>query len=140
MPELDYMVLADYVRQDGNTIHIMGAGVDTVATPSVPAVQSFGVALRISFSTTETAGEQHRLTVSFVGPDQPVLDVAATFNTPPRPEGVPEHWRHGIGVALQIPVPLPRYGDYSCELNIDDGAITKSFDFRVIPPPNPAQS
>ena len=31
MPELDYMVLADYVRQDGGSIHIMGAGVDTVA-------------------------------------------------------------------------------------------------------------
>jgi len=37
VPELDYMVLADYVRQDGGVIHIMGAGVDTVTAPVVPS-------------------------------------------------------------------------------------------------------
>jgi hypothetical protein len=132
MPELDYMVLADYVRQDGGVIHIMGAGVDTVAAPTVPAVQPFGVALRISFDTTEQPGDEHHLTVSFIGPDKRVLDANATFFTPPRAPGVPEHWRTGLGVALQIPVPLPQYGDYSCELNIDDGAIIKSYEFRVV--------
>jgi hypothetical protein len=29
-------------------------------------------------------------------------------------------------------VPLPQFGDYTCELSIDDGAITKSFEFRVV--------
>jgi uncharacterized protein DUF6941 len=134
MPELDYMVLADYVRQDGGVVHIMGAGVDTVTTPAVPTVQSFGVALRISFSTTEEPGEVHRLVLSFVAPDRRLLDAQATFVTPPRQLGVPEHWRPAVGVALQIPVPLPQYGDYSCELSIDDGAITKSYDFRVVRP------
>jgi hypothetical protein len=134
MPELDYMVLADYVRQDHGFVHIMGAGVDTVTAPTVPTVQPFGVALRISFDTTEQPGEEHHLTVSFIGPDNPVLGANATFFTPPRAEGVPEHWRRGLGVALQIPVPLPEYGDYSCELNIDDGAITKSYEFRVVRP------
>ena len=135
MPELDYMVLADYVRQDGPLTHIMGAGVDTVFAPAVPTMQTFGVAVRISFSTTEEPGEQHRLTVTFIGPDSPVLDASATFATPPRVPGVPEHWRTGLGIAMQIVVPLPQYGDYSCELNIDDGAITKAYEFRVIEPP-----
>jgi hypothetical protein len=132
MPQLDYMVLADYVRQDGGVMHIMGAGVDTVGTPAVPIVQPFGVALRLSFDTTEEPGEEHGLTVSFIGPDNRVLDANAAFITPPRPPGVPEHWRTGLNVALQIPVPLPQFGDYSCELSIDDGAITKSFEFRVV--------
>lgn len=132
MPELDYMVLADYVRQDYGVMHIMGAGVDTVGTPAVPIVQPFGVALRVSFGTTEEPGEEHRLTVSFIGPDSPVLTANAAFITPPRAPGVPEHWRTGLNVALQFPVPLPQFGDYSCELSIDDGAITKSFEFRVI--------
>jgi hypothetical protein len=134
MPELDYMVLADYVRQDGPLTHIMGAGIDTVTASAVPAVQPFGVALRISFGTTEAPGEQHRLTVTFIGPDSPVLDASLPFTTPARRPGVPEHWRTGLGVAMQIAVPLPRYGDYSCELNIDDGAITKAYEFRVIEP------
>jgi hypothetical protein len=134
MPELDYWVLADYVRQDSGVIHIMGAGVDTVTAPVVPAVQPFGVALRISFGTTEEPGEPHHLVVSFIGPDHRVLDVRAAFTTPPRTPGVPEHWRTGLGVALQMPVPLPQYGDYSCELDIDDGAITRSYELRVVPP------
>lgn len=90
MPLLDYMVLADYVRQDGGIIHIMGAGIDTIASPVVPAVQPLGVALRISFDTTEQIGEEHRLTVTFVGPDQPVLSASARFSTPGRPPGVPD--------------------------------------------------
>ncbi len=134
MPELDYMVLADYVRHDGGFVHIMGAGVDTVTAPAVPTVQPFGVALRISFGTTEQPGEEHRLTVSFIGPDKRVLDANATFITPSRAPGVPEHWKTVLGIALQIAVPLPEYGDYSCELNIDDGAITKSYEFRVVRP------
>jgi hypothetical protein len=133
MPELDYMVLADYVRQDAGVIHILGAGVDTVFAAGVPAVQPFGVALRITFSTTEPPGEEHTLVLSFIGPDERLLDARAAFATPPRIPGVPEHWRTGLGVAIQIAVPLPRYGDYSCELSIDDGAITKSHDFRVVP-------
>jgi hypothetical protein len=139
MLELEYMVLADYVRQDGGVIHIMGAGVDTVWAPAVPTLQPFGIALRISFAPTEPVGEPHRLAVSFVGPDQRVLDAQASFLTPAPPEGVPEHWRTGMGVALQIAVPLPAYGDYSCELDIDDGAITKAFEFRVVPRQSPPQ-
>jgi hypothetical protein len=134
VPELDYMVLADYVRQDGGVIHIMGAGVDTVVTPAVPTVQPFGVALRISFESTEAVGEEHQLRVAFIGPDQRLLDALSSFVTPPPQPGVPEHWRRALGVALQLPVPLPRYGDYSCELVIDDGAIVRSYEFRVIPP------
>lgn len=134
MPELDYMVLADYVRQDGGVIHIMGAGVDTVLAPVVPMVQPLGVALRISFGTEEPAGEVHRLTLRFSGPDQPVFTADARFVTPERPPNVPVHWRTAQGVALQVPVPLPRYGDYSCEVDIDDGTARQSYDFRVIRP------
>ena len=132
MPELDYMVLADYVRQDNGVIHIMGAGVDTITTTAVPTAVTLGVALRMSFGTTEMPGEEHSLKVSFIGPDKPVLDVSAAFVTPPRPPDVPEHWRTGLGLALQIPVPLAQYGDYSCTLSIDGDAIVKSNEFRVV--------
>jgi hypothetical protein len=128
------MVLADYVRQDSGVIHIMGAGVDTVLALAVPAVQPFGVALRISFGTTEEPGVAHELVVSFVGPDRRLVDTSASFATPPRPPGVPDHWKTGIGIAIQVAVPLPVYGDYSCELAIDGGAITKAYDFRVVRP------
>jgi len=57
----------------------MGAGVDTVFAPVVPTAQPFGVALKISFGTTEEPGEQHQLTVSFIGPDKRLLDASAVF-------------------------------------------------------------
>ena len=112
----------------------MAAGVDTVFAPVLPTIQPFGVAARISFGTTEQVGEEHHLTVAFIGPDNPLLDASATFATPPRPPGVPEHWRTSLGIAIQVRVPLPQYGDYTCELNIDDGSIIKAYEFRVIPP------
>lgn len=132
MPELDYMVLADYVRQDNGVIHIMGAGIDTVTTASVPTVVNLGVAVRMSFGTTEQPGHGHGLKVTFIGPDRPVVDVSATFFTPARPADVPEHWRTGIGIAIQVPVPLPQFGDYSCTLSIDGDSIVKSYEFRVV--------
>jgi hypothetical protein len=132
--QLDYMVLADYVRQDGGVIHIMGAGVDTVLATHVPAVQPLGVALRISFDAADPVGQQHHVRVSFVGPEKPVLTIEAPFSRPPPPPDVPEHWRTGLGIGVQLAVPLPEYGDYTCELLIDDGGEIdpRSIDFRVI--------
>ncbi len=135
------MVIADYVRQDAGAIHIMGAGVDTVVAPVVPTVQPFGIAVRITFGSTEEVGAPHRLTLTFQTADgQHLLDANVAFVTPPQVQGVPEHWRTALGVALQMPVLLPDYGDYAFELAIDDGAITKSIDVRVVPALNTAQS
>jgi hypothetical protein len=33
MPQMEYLVLADYVRQDAVATHIMGAGIDTFTVP-----------------------------------------------------------------------------------------------------------
>ena len=139
--QLDYMVLADYVRQDSGVVHIMGAGIDTIQAPHLPAVQQLGVALRISFDAADQVGQQHRVKLSFVGPQHSVLTAEAVLVTPPHPPEVPEHWRIGLGVALQMPVPLPAYGDYTCELAIDDGSEIdpRSIDFRVIPTPGQSQ-
>ncbi len=131
---LDYMVLADYVRQDAGIIHIMGAGIDTIHARTVPTVQPLGVALRFSFDAADEVGSQHEISISFVGPDKPVLTTQSRFATPAPAPGVPEHWRTGLGVALQITVPLRGYGDYTCELAVDGGRELPphSIDFRVV--------
>lgn len=135
--QLDYMVLADYVRQDGGVLHILGAGIDTIAVVRVPHVQPLGIALRISFDAGDPVGEQHQVKVTFMAADQIILIAQATFARPAPPEGIPVHWRTGAGVALQIPVLLPSEGDYTCEVVIDEAAVVepKSTDFRVITRP-----
>jgi hypothetical protein len=135
--QLDYMLLADYVRQDAaGAINIMGAGIDTIQVTAVPTVGHLGVAMRISFDSSDQIGLQHEVSLSFVGPDHPVLSAVARFETPPPVQDVPPHWRTGVGVAVQIAVPLPSYGDYSLELAIDGAqeVEARSIDFRVIPP------
>src|SRR5215472_14877614 len=111
--QLDYMVLADYVRQDASgAVTIVGAGVDTIGAPIVPTVQPLGIAMRMLFEATEEVGTQHRVLISFMTADgQKLLAANAAFATPPPPPGVPEHWKTAVGVALQIPVPIPSYGD-----------------------------
>jgi len=136
--DLDFMVVADYVRSDNAVISMMGAGIDTVAAPVVPGVQPLGIAVRMLFDTSEPVGTAHRLTISFVSADgNRLLSAAASFQTPPQPPGVPPHWKRAVGIALQIPIPMPDYGDYAFELDIDDGAITKSIDFRIVRPSVP---
>src|SRR5262249_28393865 len=127
MLELDYMVLADYVRQDNGVTHIMGAGVDTVATVAVPTVVNLGIAARMAFDTTEQPGDEATLKGSFIGADKPVLDLSTAFVTPPRRPDVPEHWKTPLVLALQLQVPLPQFGDYSCTLSIDGDSIVKSY-------------
>jgi hypothetical protein len=121
------------MRQDSGVIHIMAAGIDTIAVSSVPWVQPLGVALHLSFSPTEKPGKPHTLTVSTTGPDGYVLDSSAEFATPARLQGMPEDWRTALGIALPALVPLRSYGTYSRELDIDGGAITSSIGLRVAP-------
>ena len=43
MPELDFMVVADYVRTDAGVLHMVGAGFDAVRLPAVPGILIAGV-------------------------------------------------------------------------------------------------
>ncbi|MEV5412178.1 hypothetical protein AB0K60_25500 [Thermopolyspora sp. NPDC052614] len=133
MPELDYMVLADYVRTDNGNLHIMGAGIDTIIAAKLPAARNVGIALRLTFDSTERPGIDHRIELIFQSSDQVLAKVRGELKTPPKPDDVPVHWKTGVVTALQIGLPLPQYGDYSIELTLDDKHL-KSIDLRVVPP------
>jgi hypothetical protein len=139
MPELDYVILADYVRQDGGLTHIMGGGIDTFALSAVPARVPVGVAVRISFASDERAGTPHRVQLSFQGPDGPLTNAVAGFATPEKQPGTPGHWPSGLAIILKLAFPIPAYGDYySLEVSIDgDPAMSKSIDVRAVPVPGP---
>lgn len=133
MLELDYLVLADYVRTDSGVLHIMGAGIDTVTAPSVPTAHAVGIAARITFDTAEEPGTAHKLTITFQDDDQVLAIAHGTFLTPHRDEAAPVHWKAKVNVALRATLPLPRYGDYSLDVALDDQPV-KSIDLRVVPP------
>lgn len=138
MPELDYVVLADYVRQDAGMTHIMGAGIDTFTVPEnhLPAVVPVGVVARITFDRRDEIGAEHEVSLIFHGPeDAELLRITRHLPAPAPAPGVPEHWRTAVSLTSKLALLLPAYGDdYRLEVVIDDDPrLSRSVDVRVVP-------
>jgi hypothetical protein len=120
MPELDYMVTADYVRGEGGMLHMIAAGVDTLLVPSVPAARALGVGLRLLIDVAE-ARQPHQVQLIYQDADgQRLSEVSGTLgpvdpNQPLPPPGRP----FGVVMAFNLMLPIPSYGDYSLELVVD---------------------
>jgi hypothetical protein len=132
MPELDYMVTADYVRAEGGMLHIIAAGVDTMLLPSVPAARQLGVGLRLLIDVAE-AQQPHHVELIYQDADgHRLAQVAGTIgpvatNEPLPPPGRP----FGIAVAFNLMLPVPTLGDYSLELLVD-GEPKKSITLTAV--------
>ena len=139
MPELEYVVLAEYVRQDAGMTHIMSAGMDTIAIPPdrLPAAIPVGLAARITFDASDQVGAEHEIGLIFHGPGgAELLRMGQTFQTPPPQEGVPAHWRTAATLVVRLLLPIPAYGnDYRLEVVLDDDPrLSRSVDVRAVAP------
>ena len=138
MPDLEYLVLADYVRQDAGATHIMGAGIDTfnIPTPQLPAAIPVGLVARITFSIRDEVGASHEISLVFQGPGGiELLRASQQFPTPPPAPGIPEHWRTAASLVTRLALPFPSHGDYRLQVTIDDDPrLSRSLDVRAIDP------
>jgi hypothetical protein len=139
MAQIEYLVLADYVRQDGSVTHLMGAGIDTFTVPEgrTPTRVPVGVLARITFDSRDEVGAEHEFSLIFRGPgNTELLRLTQRLLTPPPPPGVPEHWRTAASLVFRLALPLPSYGDdYRLEVIMDDDPfLSRGLDLRVIPP------
>lgn len=137
MPELEYLVLADYVRQDAGVTHIMGAGIDTFNIPAfqLPAAIPVGLVARITFSVRDEVGAEHEVSLLFQGPGGDLLGASQRFPTPPPAPGVPEHWRTAVSLVMRLALPFPSHGDYRLRVTLDDDPrLSRSLDVRAIDP------
>jgi hypothetical protein len=138
MPELDFMVTADYVRVEGGVLHLIAAGFDTMFTPIVPASRQVGIGLRLLVDVAE-AREAHRVNLIYQDADgQVLLRLSGTFGPVDPDEPLPPPGRSfGVPLGFNVPVPMPAYGDYSLELFLDDRAdAVKSITLTVAPLPS----
>lgn len=144
MADIDYALLAEYVRQDSGLTHVMGAGFDTVTVPAegLPVAVPVGLAARISFDSQDPVGADHQLTFVFRGPDdEDIMILGHRFQTPEHPPEVPEHWRMGVGVALRLGLLFPRHGGYTLQVMLDDDPrISRTLFVRAVPPPTTSAS
>ena len=138
MPELEYLVLADYVRQDAGMTHIMGAGIDTFTIPAdrLPAAVPVGLVARITFDSRDEVGADHEINLVFQGPGgEDLLTASQRFQTPPQAPGVPEHWRTAASLVSRLALLFPSHGNYRLQVGIDDDPrLSRGLDVRAIAP------
>lgn len=138
MPELDFMVTADYVRVESGVLHMIAAGFDTMFVGTVPAVRPVGIGLRLLLDVAE-ARESHEIQLIYQNVDgQRFTEISGTVGPvaddgPLPPPGRP----FGVPMAFNLMLPVPAYGDYSLEL-IVDGEPKKSITLTVIDPRSPS--
>jgi hypothetical protein len=138
MPELDFMVTADYVRAEGGMLHMIAAGVDTLLVPAVPAARPLGVGLRLLLDVAE-ARQQHHVQLIYQDADgHRLAEVSGTIGPAAPDQPLPPPGRpFGIPVAFNLMLPIPNYGDYSLEL-IVDGDSAKSITLTAVQLETPA--
>lgn len=140
MPLIDYLVLADYVRQDAGMTHIMGAGLDTIFVPEGVAVAvPVGIVARLTFDSRDQVGAEHEISLVFQRAEdaEDLLKITQRFLRPEPIAGVPEYWRTAVSVAFRINLPIPGHGNYRLQVTLDDNpTLSRSADVRAIAPPN----
>lgn len=124
MPELDFMVVADYVRTDAGVLHMVGAGFDTAYLPAVPGILQAGIGLRILLDVAE-GRHSHPFTLIFQNADGARL-AEVTGVVGPVGAGIPEPppgRPYSVVLALNTRLPIPEQGDYSLDLVLDDRPV-----------------
>jgi len=130
VPSLDYALLCDYVRAEAGLAHVIAAGIDTIWKEEVPAGQNVGLLIRVAFARSE-CGRPHRLEVIFQDEDGARLAQMEAAVQPAWVEGLPPSWSVGVVVAMNVGLPLPRFGLYALEILVND-SLVKTIPLRVI--------
>lgn len=135
MPELDYMIIADHVRLEGGLLHMIGGGIDTVTATAAPAARVVGVAVRVQLFESE-CGSEHNLKIAFDHEDgKRLVSLDGQFSAEyPHAANLPAGWKAPAAFVVNMPLPMPQYGNYSFKLYLD-GDWAKTIPVRVIPPP-----
>jgi hypothetical protein len=135
LPELDYALLCDYVRTEQTGVaHVIAASVDTVTLPQVPGAANLGLLVRLTFTRGE-CDKPHRLEAILAQTDgEPTAKINGVI-TPTWRQGMPLGWKTGAMLGLNFGVVLPKYGEYSMDILVNDSSV-KDINLRVVPPPS----
>jgi len=68
LPEVDFMIVCDYVRADQGVLHMIAAGVDRVFASEVPTGRNVGIGIRLLLTRNE-CGRPHQLELIFQDED-----------------------------------------------------------------------
>src|SRR5260370_35353690 len=116
MPQLDFMIVADFVRAEGAVLHMIAAGIDTIYTPVVPALHRLGVGIRLTMTPAE-AQYHHQIEITLQTEDgERLAQVNGGFAPPGDVPELPPGVRPSIAIPFNMNIPLPAYGRDSLKL------------------------
>lgn len=132
MPEIDYMVVCDYVRGDAGVLHMVAAGIDRIRAESLPTGRNVGVGMRLAL-TRDECEHPHEIELAFHDATGAKLlsfrgEFRVTF-----PDDAPGDVAFAA-FPVNLGLPLPAYGAYVLELLID-GVSGKRVSILVERPP-----
>jgi hypothetical protein len=134
VPEVDFMVLCDYVRTDNGVFHMIAAGIDRIQTPVLPAIRNVGVAIRLRLTRVE-CDRDHEVQLVFQGEDgQRFVEIRGVVHVV-YPDTLPAGWPAFGAIPFNLGLPLQAYGLYSLELLVD-GQSKKSIGVIIEPAPD----
>lgn len=118
---VDFLILADGAQVVGGKLFVLGGGWDRIQPPSFPhTLPQVGLALGIRVPWLET-NRQHTFVVRGMSADQEELfRVEGGFEVG-RPPGLPKGMSQLFQVAMQLPLPIPKPGQYVIDAEIDGG-------------------
>jgi hypothetical protein len=136
MPDLDFMVVADYVRPENGVLHMIAAGIDTIYAGAVPSARQVGLGLRLLLTPAE-AQYEHPVELIFQDPDgRRIAQLRALLSPQPLAPAAKAGRKLGVVIAFNITLPLPGYGDFSFELLVGGNHI-KTIPMIISEPPQP---
>ena len=128
MAELDYAVLADFARVDGDgTLTVVGGHRTSVVVPDLPAQQVLAVAGRLWMGRREPPAQ---LVLGALTPEGEV-PVVATWTLEPGPEQVEGSGRHSASFAVTVVAPVASTGGYALVLTVN-GEVARQLPFTVL--------
>ncbi len=136
---VDWAIPCRHVEVHDNLATIVGAGIDHIWLPSVPAPVQVSLAIRLVFVPDELdPAVPHNLRVAAISPDRQTLaevDGALNVAVPP---GVADDWLRGLHVPMVIQFMAESEGRYSLEITVDGHTMGVPMNIGVRPPPTPA--
>ncbi len=135
MPELDYALLADAAREQGGTVSILAAGIDTVRSPEEPVQVKMALVMRIGF-TRNGCERPHRVEVLIQQADGATVGQLSGTNAPRWPGAHPIHWKTYSALVMNFAIGLS-FGEYQVVILLNDHEA-KVLPFRVVQVSRPA--
>jgi hypothetical protein len=135
VPELEYALLAEHVRQEGGLSYITAAGIDTLTTEQVPS--PWNLALLLGFrSADDEVGHASPLEISLRRDEFRLVQIQGEITPSERPADVPHDWPSRTTLGFNMGIVLPEYGVYSIDISVG-GEVRHTLPLRVIAPVQP---